>query len=119
MRIFNSASLRKRKQAIFRESGFRYRGDGIAAFGDFSLPIYTDTGVCSPEKLFVTDAPRMYRWREHKPDAAKLDTIALLSFSDGSYNASECYRGVLKTAVHLSLSPDARKQKFIVKCKST
>ena len=37
--------LRKRKQAIFRESGFRYCGDGIALFGDCSLPVFTDTGV--------------------------------------------------------------------------
>ena len=112
--------LRKRKQAILRESGFRYRGDGIALFGECSLPVFTETNVCPPEKLHVTGAPRFDAWRDLRPDIARRNNITLLSFSGGKYQASACYPQVLETFARLSHSFwTARGCNYIIKCKTT
>ena len=116
-----SEYLRSRKKRIFRDSGFKYRGDGIALFGDCSVPVFTDPGVCPQDKLFVTGAPRMDVWR-NPPDEAprKYPHMTLLSFSGGMYNASKSYPEAL--AVFAKISRHwwyGRGKKFIVKCKST
>jgi hypothetical protein len=112
--------LRKRKQAIFRESGFRYRGDGIALFGECSLPVFTETNVCPPEKLHVTGAPRFDAWRDLRPDTARRNNITLLSFSGGMYQASACYPQALEIFAHLSHNFwTARGCNYIIKCKTT
>ena len=113
-----SEYLRSRKKRIFRDSGFKYRGDGIALFGECSVPVFTDPGVCPQDKLFVTGAPRMDRWRDTDAWSGPLDTMTLLSFSGGSYNASQCYKTVLKEFVKFSNSRSRSISKYIVKCKA-
>ena len=112
-----SQYLRDLKIDILRRSGFRYRGDGVAFFGEMSVPVYTSTAALQSEMIYITGAPRLDVWRYYKCRPEKMNTITLLAFSGRKYNAEDAFGQTLQEVVRSAASPFRRTLRYIIKCK--
>ncbi|MCC6355450.1 MAG: hypothetical protein IT577_16285 [Verrucomicrobiae bacterium] len=112
-----SGHLRANRMKDYADSGFRFRGDGIALFGECTVETLVSTGVAPRDRIWITGAPRLDAWREMGGSATPRDTITLLSFSKG-YIVKDSYRDALLTFAKVANELGGHGVRFVVKCKN-
>lgn len=111
-----TAAFAAERMRRYRDSGFHFNGTAVAVFGPQTADTMRLTGICPPEHITVTGAPRLDVWREFRADATRGDDAVLLSFARPQYGAPACFADVLRAFARAA--QDSPGRNFVVKCKN-
>ncbi len=112
-----SGWLKDLRVGDYTRAGFKFNGDGVALFGDYTIPTLTETGACPREKIVVTGPPRLDVWRDVKLAEHGRNYITLISFSKG-YVVESSFTETLHAFARASAANTNPEVEFIVKCKN-
>ncbi len=106
----------------WRELDYKFRGDGIAVFSEWTKSSLVESGTVCADAIQVTGSPRFDAWR-NIGGAGKSSSISmpkkliLVSFGLPDYHATESFRSTLKTFAEESVKAPSS-VKFIVRAKN-
>jgi len=102
----------------YKKAGFIFTGDGIAVFSSKMRGVLIKSGVCKPDSVFVTGAPRLDAWRNINRDVRR-DTIVLLPYGKDYLLASDDnFNDALTVFLSAAKSNYDSGINFIIKCKN-
>lgn len=103
----------------YKETNFKFHGDGIAVFNQNMKNVLIKSGVCKSREIYVTGAPRLDAWRNIKLDKCYQDTIVLLPYGmDYGLKSDKNFKDVLNVFLSFAKKHRGSTINFVVKCKN-
>jgi hypothetical protein len=103
----------------YQGANFKFDGDGIAVFSQEMKKVLAESGVCKPEAIYVTGAPRLDAWKNIKHTQDFQDTIMLLPYGkDFGIKYDTNFADVLDVILSYAKKHYNANLNFVIKCKN-
>lgn len=103
---------------LYKDFKFSFSGNAIACFGEKTARVFRESHVISPEKIFITGAPRYDKLLlNNECSSTKKNSIILFSYPGVEYGAPLNFSYVL--IEFAKYSAKYQNVTYIVKCKDT
>jgi len=101
----------------YRNLEFKFTGEAIAVFSSKMRNALISSKVCTPDKIFVTGAPRIDAWRSTNSLSFQ-DSITLLPFGEGNLSDDSSFQEVLDIFLFMARKNRNADLNFLIKCKN-
>lgn len=104
---------------LYRKADYRFDGTAVAVFEPRTAEMLVESGVCTPDQVHVTGAPRLDPWLAGAFDRgpAGRDCLTLLAFDGEQYFAPRAYLEALAEFARASEKGRGSGLRYVLKCK--